>query len=373
MILRTTPFHERAVDANRRNLWGARGGFTLAEDYGDAEGEALAARAGAGVADISWRSRLLLEGARAGEFVSRLLTRDAALLLPGESVETAWLNDEGALRGTGIVARLTTYSYLIVSALTDREWIARAGRLFDVSCNDLSPVQCGLALIGPCAADVLHAAGIDAPLARHAIAPRRWQDCNLLLSRFWHGFEIWCARSDALALWDALMRGGADFAIAPVGLAAMDVLDLEAGMPMPGRDFVPARDAKAPEPLPRTLGLEFLIDEQHLAFNGFSAIGRASERRRVLMGIEIESPWPAPHTPVETGGRVIGRTLHSLYSPALRRAIALALIEEAEALPARSVSLTLPPASGRPALARAGATLVRLPFLSVAAPIRAEA
>jgi len=46
--------------ANRGNAWRTRGGFTLADAYGDPEGEALAVRAGAAMADVSWRSRLLL-------------------------------------------------------------------------------------------------------------------------------------------------------------------------------------------------------------------------------------------------------------------------------------------------------------------------
>jgi aminomethyltransferase len=373
VILRTTPFHARATEASRGNLWRTRGGFTLADSYGGAEDEALAARAGAAMADVSWRSRLLLEGARAGDCVSRLFTRDAAQLLPGESMETAWLNDDGALRGTGIVARLTTYSYLVAATHGDSDWIARAARLFGVSCRDVAVAQCGLALVGPCAASVLAAAGIGAQLALLAIAPRNWHGRKLLLSRWWHGYEIWCTPHDALILWDGLAQAGGAYALAPIGLSAMDVLDLECGIAISGRDFAPARDQDAKEPLPRMLGLGPLIDEKHVQFNGRSAYIGGPYEQCSLMGLEIESQWPAPHTPIEVAGRTIGRTLYSAYSPALRRAIALALIDEGEALPARSVSLTLPPARCRGAFSRVDATLVRLPFLPIAAPIFVEA
>jgi aminomethyltransferase len=324
------------------------------------------------MADVSWRSRLLLEGARAGECAARLFTRDAAQLLPGESFETAWLNDAGTLRGTGIVARLTTYSYLVVAARGDPDWISRAARLFDVSCRDVSAALCGLALVGPCAASVLAEAGI-APLAPLAIAARSWQGRKLLLSRWWHGYELWCAPEDALALWDALARAGGACALVPIGLSAMDVLDLEGGILVPGRDFLPDRAADANGPCPRMLGLASLLDEKHVEFNGRPALFGEPKEQTVLMGVEIESQSPAPHSSIEVGGRTIGRTLHSAYSPALRRAIALALIDGREALPARSVSLSLPAVPGRAALTRVDATLVRLPFLSIAAPIFAEA
>ncbi len=369
MTLRTTPFHARAAPANRGSAWRRHGGFTLANAYGDPEAEALAARAGAAMADVSWRSRLLLEGARAGDCASRLFTRDAAQLLPGESMETAWLNDEGALRGTGIVARLTTYSYLVAATQGDFDWITRAARLFDVSCHDVAAAQCGLALVGPCAASVLAAAGIGAHLSPLGVAPRNWHGRKLLLSRWWHGYEIWCAPHDALTLWDGLVQAGGAYAMAPIGLSAMDVLDLECGIPASGRDFAPARDQDAKKPLPRMLGVAPLIDEKHVQFNGRSAHIGGPYEQCSLMGLEIESQCPAPHTPIEAGGRTIGRTLHSAYSPALRRAIALALIDVSEALPARSVSLTLPPARGRGAFSCVDATLVRLPFLPIAAPI----
>ncbi|HWE05224.1 MAG TPA: glycine cleavage T C-terminal barrel domain-containing protein, partial [Rhizomicrobium sp.] len=315
----------------------------------------------------------LLEGARAGDCVSRLFTRDAAQLLPGESIEAAWLNDEGALRGTGIVARLTTCSYLLVSAQGDPDWIGRAAQLFGVSCRDVAAAQCGLALAGPGAASVLAAAGIGAHVAPLAIVPRNWRGRKLLLSRWWHGYEIWCAPHDALTLWDGLVEAGAAYALTPIGLSAMDVLDLECGIPMSGRDCAPTRDANVNEPLPRMLGLAPLIDEKHVQYNGRSAYVGGPFEQCSLMGLEIESRWPAPHMPIEAGGRNIGRTLHSAYSPALRRAIALALIDEGEALPARSVSLTLPPVRGRGAFSRVDAILVRLPFLPIAAPIFVEA
>ena len=64
--LQATPFHARAVEANRLNAWENRGGFTLATHYGSAEEEAVAARFGAVIGDISWHWRAKIVGARAG-------------------------------------------------------------------------------------------------------------------------------------------------------------------------------------------------------------------------------------------------------------------------------------------------------------------
>ena len=54
------------------------------------------------------------------------------------------------------------------------------------------------------------------------------------------------------------MRAGAAYGIVPAGVAAMDVLDLEAGVPRPELDYKPARAASDAEPMPAALGLELL-------------------------------------------------------------------------------------------------------------------
>src|SRR3970040_286034 len=44
------------------------------------------------------------------------------------------------------------------------------------------------------------------------------------------GYEIWMDAKDALKIWDTLMEAGADYGIAPVGILAMDMARVEAGL-----------------------------------------------------------------------------------------------------------------------------------------------
>jgi glycine cleavage system aminomethyltransferase T len=69
--------------------------------------------------------------------------------------------------------------------------------------------------------------------------------------------------------------------------------------------------------------------------------------------------------------KMVGHTLRSVYSPALRRAIALATLDAAAAVPGTSVSLTLPPDMAKPELRKAAARVVGLPFLERPASIEA--
>ncbi len=225
----------------------------------------------------------------------------------------------------------------------------------------------GLSLIGPHADAVLQEAGIDATLEPLAFRKTFWGGLDVTLSRFGEhgGYEIWCAANDGVIVWDRLMQAGISSGLQPVGTDAMDILDLEAGIPRPNRDYAPARDGFARAPTPKSLGLEKLIDENHLSFNGRVA-HLAARETKTLVGLEIDSVTPAPHTPLARNGQAVGHTLSSLYSPALRRAIALAIVEDAAAKPGTELSLTLPPSAEAPQLRAANARVRELPFLPIA-------
>ena len=370
--LRATPFHGRAAEANETNAWATRGGYTLARAYAGSEDEALAARLRAGLIDISWRWRVTVEGARAAEFLSRLATRDAAKLAPGEAVKALWLSDGGGVRGAGVIARYGKESFRLVAAAPDADWIAKAAAHFDVTVAEIGDREGGLALVGPYAGAVLARAGLDPALEPLAFKKQSWRGFEVTLSRWGErsGYEVWCAAADGILLWDRLMKAGAPFGLDAVGLAAADALDLEAGVPRPGRDYAPAAAGDAATPTPRALGLESLIDEAHAAFNGRPAWRAAREGERCrLVGVEIDAATPASHTPLAKGAAVVGHTRTSVYSPALRRAIALATVDAAASAPGTALSLTLPPSAEVPEYRNAAARVVDLPFLPVPDPI----
>ncbi len=356
---RATPFHLRAAEANARNDWTERNGVMLARIYTSARDEALAARLRVGLIDISWRWRVLLEGARVGDFLGRLVTREAAPLAPGEALKALWLGDDGTVRGAGAIARFGRARFYLVAAAPDAAWVAAAAARFGVSVRDMADRYGGLAIAGPYAARTLARAGIDPRLALLSFRRQSWGALDVTLSRWGelNGYEIWCRAEDGALVWERLMRAGAAFGIAPVGTVAAELLDLEIGIARPGRDYVRPMS-------PRALGLESLIDETNTRFNGRAAwrAGRESERLR-LVGVAFDGGTPASHTPLLRNGVVIGHTLASAWSPALARAVALASVDSGAAAPGTVLSLALPPSAKQPELRTARATVCELPFL----------
>lgn len=357
--IRATPFHSRTAEANRLNAWSNRTGWTLAADYGGPATECIAARVSAVVADISWRSRIAIEGARAEEFLSRLMTRNPAKLAPGEAFKALWLTDGGGVRGAGVLTRLGKESFRLIATESDFDWISRGAALFDVQAREIMEDEGGLAIIGPYARKIVEAAGLDGALDPLTFKKIFWRGCDVTLSRFGEhgGYELWCKADDAPIVWSRIAKAGETFALKPAGLNAMDVLDLEAGVPRPRRDYRGAREAFAQSPTPFELGLETLIDADHELFNGRTAC-LAAPHGRTRVEIELDDENPAPNTPLLRGGQHVGETMGSLYSPALQRAIALAIVDVSVAEPGTTLTI-----SGR------SVRVAALPFLPTPDPL----
>ena len=196
MTLRATPFHARAADANRHNVWLSRNGVTLAERYDDVAEEALAARLNVVIADISWRWRVMLEGPTVEAFLSKLVTRDAAALAPGASFKALWLSDAGGVRGAGVVARLGRETFQLTASAPDRDWIASAAATMHVQMRDVSHESGGLAVIGPYAAADAQSSrardGVGAARLPQTFLARDRSDI-VALGRAWRLRDLVCA------------------------------------------------------------------------------------------------------------------------------------------------------------------------------------
>ena len=60
------------------------------------------------------------------------------------------------------------------------------------------------------------------------------------------GFELWVDSSDAVTLWDALMKAGRPFGIRPAGMLALDIVRVEAGLILLEVDYTSSRHAMIP-------------------------------------------------------------------------------------------------------------------------------
>jgi aminomethyltransferase len=321
-LLRTA-FHARTAEHNLSNAWVQRRAFSVPAHYGDPCQEVLAARVSAVLIDASAYEDVRVHGAGAAALLAAACGTALRELNTGRSLGVYWCADGGGVRGLGVVSRFSENDFILRSADADFGWFTAAAPRFNAVARDISSERGLIVLAGPFAAAVLDSAGFEeaAGLQDGQLVVHEWRGFGVTLWRDQglDAYQLSCARDDAAALFDRLLRAGRSFGLYLAGQEAFEVLQLEAGMVLPGLDFAPVRQNFAREPLPSSLGLELTSSVE------------SNSAARVLAGIELGRDEPCAFAPLFRENVEVGRTLRSAYSPALRRAIALAQLAPAQA------------------------------------------
>jgi sarcosine dehydrogenase len=213
--------------------------------------EHRAARERVAVFDQSSFAKFDVSGADAERALSFLCAGDVGKP-PGQLSYTQLLNSRGGIECDLTVARLAADRFTLVTGTGfrthDAAWIRdHIPRGLEVSLADVTEQRATLAVMGPRARDLLarispddlsnaafpfgHVRKIPAA-GREVIAMRVTYVGEL-------GWELHMEAADATAVFDALMKEGESFAIAPAGYRAIESLRLEKGYRAWGADITP--------------------------------------------------------------------------------------------------------------------------------------
>ena len=336
--VRHTPFHPCTSAFCLANEWVGWAGYTVPNVYGDVAYEYFAARNQLGVLDLSPLSKYRVGGADAEAFMNRLLTRDIRKVAPGRVAYAIWCNDEGHVIDDGTVFRLGAQDFRISCQEHQLGWLSRSAIGFDVRIEDETAALGVLAVQGPTSCAVLKRAGFG---GIETLKPFDVRDFDLpgftlTVSRTGFtgdlGYELWVAARDAVDLWDLLFEAGSLHDPRPVGLAALDMLRLEAGFMVTNTDFVSAELAlrRNRGRTPFEIGLERLVDFDKGHFTGRRALVEAQRRgpRSVIVGLDIEHNKPAGDALVYLGGKKqVGHVTSAMWSSTCKSNIALATLD----------------------------------------------
>ena len=287
---------------------------------------------GAGLFDLSARARIEVSGAEAVQFLNGMLTNDVARLEEGAWMHAAFPNPQGRLvASTRILKRggaflFDTEAATYPSVLKHLERFTLAG---DFRVRDLTTETALLSVQGARAAEFVGAAlGAEAAAtARGRVTRAAFGEGEVSVIRATHtaedGFDLFVDTASAEALRDALVGAGAR----PAGQEALEILRVEAGVPRYGVD---ASDAN--------VVLEVVDEAEAVSYTkgcyaGQEIIARIHWRGHVakrLTGVifdrDAEPPSDARLRDC-AAGREAGRITSSVYSPRLRRRVALALVK----------------------------------------------
>ncbi len=137
------------------------------------------------------------------------------------------------------------------------------------------------------------------------------------------GYEIFCHPKDAVEIFDAVWEAGQEYGLTPLGLAALDMMRIEAGLIFAGSEFDDTTD-----PYEAGIGFTVPLKTKEDDFIGRAALEeRKAHPHRKLVGLEIEGGTvPSPGDCVRIGKAQVGEVTSAMKSPVLGRVIALARV-----------------------------------------------
>ncbi len=316
-----------------RNLW-------MPAQY-DATGsveEYWACKRAATLQDMSGLRKYDIVGPDAEELLQHCLTRDVARLAVHRGFYALICDARGSVLDDGTLFRLEDTAFRWCcgsenSALHLREQAEARGLNARVLSSGERMVN--LALQGPKSRDILREVVFTQP-SRPALDNLKWFGFTIarlhdrdgpmfMLCRTGFtgelGYELFCDREDAVAIWDGLIGAGSPHGLVPMGGMALDMLRIEAGLMIAGAEFGPDVDALES-------GLGFAVDFKKADFVGRAALERnAGAVRRRLVGLHLPGNEAPRHgDAVFVGREQVGVITSGTYSPQLGHAIAMARV-----------------------------------------------
>jgi folate-binding protein YgfZ len=335
-------------------------GVLLPESFGSFDDEYRAARATVALVDTNWHAIIALTGKDRVQYLHNITSNDIESLADGRGTLALLLNPQGR-----VLAELEVYAQpeklTLLSHGSQRERTVATLKKFvigsKVVVDDLTGKMGTLALQGPRAAALVEQlTGIrlaDAPeLSIHdavvdgiAVQLLRRSHFVAAESTGAPGAEFLATREDLPALWRKFLAAVRAQGGAPIGMAALNALRLEAGIPWFPADF---NDGMIPH--------EAALENTHISFNkgcytGQEIVERVRSRghvnrKRVSLKFSVAQPPPAgsklrspatkgasnlPGSPAEPGSPAasaaeVGTVTSAAFSPAVGSAIGMGYV-----------------------------------------------
>ncbi|MBI3161141.1 MAG: aminomethyl transferase family protein, partial [Chloroflexi bacterium] len=355
--LKTTPFHERTSALCQPQNWRKWAGYFAAGSYEHTlDREYWAIRNSAALIDVSPLIKYVLTGKDAAALLHRVTTRDIHKMKTGQVAYTGWCDEEGKMIDDGTVSRLGDSTFRLTAAEPNLRWLMMNAVGLEVGIQEVTDEVAALSFQGPNTRSVLKRvceSDVEG-LKYFRLMKNKIHGAEVTVSRTGYtgdlGYEIWMDAKDALKIWDALMEAGADYGITPVGILAMDMARVEAGLFMLDVDYTSTTHAwiESQKSSPFELGLDWTVA---LDKPGYFVGRRALEREKregpawKMMGLEVnwvgmesifkqvDLPPQIPGSavraslPIMVGNVQVGYASTSSWSPLLKKYIALAHLQ----------------------------------------------
>lgn len=281
--------------------------------------------------------KLEVLGPGAEALLQHCLTRNVRRLAVGQVVYTAMCYDTGTMLDDGTLFRLGQDNFRwICGSEAGGAWLREQGEALglDVWVRSSTDQPHNLSVQGPLSRQAM-AEAVWTPPAQPTVEELGWfrfavgrlgdaRGAPVLVSRTGYtgelGYEIFCHPDDCAAVWDAVRAAGEPHGLSPLGLEALDVLRIEAGLVFPGYEFDDQVD-------PFEVGIGFTVPLKSKGddFCGKAALlRRKANPQRTLVGLELTGDEIAGHGDgVFVGRHRVGVVTSGTRSPLTGKSIAL--------------------------------------------------
>ena len=353
VMTRQTAFHDSFAKQTRNFI--EYKGYWLANAFAKAGPieEYWACREKAVVMDLSPLRKFEVTGPDAEALLQYLLTRDVKKLGVGQVVYSAMCYEHGGMIDDGTLLRLGRDNFRWIGGdafggVWMREQAEKLG--LKVMVRSSTDQMHNIAVQGPNSRAILKEI-IWTPPAQPSIEELEWfrfavarigdaQGAPVVVSRTGYtgelGYEIFCHPRDAEAVFGAVWAAGQPHGLKPMGMAALDMVRIEAGLIFAGTEFSDQTD-------PFEAGIAFTVPLKSKAddFIGREALIRRKENpSHKFVGLEIESNVDVGHGDcIHIGRAQIGVVTSSMRSPLLGKNIALARVDVMHSAPDTEVEI----------------------------------
>jgi aminomethyltransferase len=352
-LTRETAFHPRFA-ALTRSYMEYRGYWLPMRFSNDGPvAEYWACRERAAIMDLSPLRKFEVTGPDAESLLQYALTRNVRKLATGQVVYTAMCYEHGGMIDDGTLFRLGDNKFRWIggddySGIWLRELAEKLGLKAWVrsSTDQLHNV----AVQGPKSRDILREI-IWTPPTQPSLDELGWfrftigriggfDGAPVVVSRTGYtgelGYEVFCHPKDALTVFDAIWQAGEPHELMPLGLQALDMLRIEAGLAFAKYEFCDQTD-----PFEAGIGFTVPLTSKNEDFIGREALARRKEHpQRKLVGLEMEGEEPVSHGDcIHVGRAQIGVITSATRSPILKKTIALARVDVTTSEPGMEVEV----------------------------------
>ncbi|WP_299288659.1 aminomethyltransferase family protein [uncultured Tateyamaria sp.] len=344
-MTKQTAFHDSFAKHTRNFV--EYNGYWLANCFAEAGPieEYWACRQKAAIMDLSPLRKFEITGPDAEALCQYVFTRNMKTLAVGGVVYTAMCYEHGGMIDDGTVFRLGKDNFRWIGGNDyGGDWLReQADKLgLKVLVRSSTDQLHNVAVQGPESRDLLRKIVWTAPhnpefdqLGWFRFTPARLMNESgtpFVISRTGYtgelGYEVMCHPKDAPEIFDAIWAAGQDHGLRPMGLEALDMVRIEAGLIFAGYDFSDQTD-----PFEAGIGFTVPLKSKPDDFIGRDALIRRKEHpSRKLVGLDIDSNVQVDHGDcIHIGRAQIGEVTSSMRSPLLDKNIALARIDVAHA------------------------------------------